>query len=158
MQLWQWSGLNTSLAQCHDKTTTTTTKVEGLTQQWSTQCGRGPPPERATPPLVAQTRAAERRNGPGRVQAPFLKRTEEGQGRGGGVRVEPHGEDPEESPSPRGAPGRFGGARGAGLVRGASVPGRWCASPLNTDAGGHWLRHAFPLISRALAIDDLAWM
>ena len=41
---------------------------------------------------------------PDRVHAPLLTRTEEGQGRRGGLRVELHGEDLDESPSPRGAP------------------------------------------------------
>ena len=39
--------------------------------------------ERRLPALVAEARAAERRDGPVRVQAPLLKRTEEKQGRGG---------------------------------------------------------------------------
>ena len=45
---------------------------------------------------MAATRADDRRNGPGREYAPLFKRTEDGQGRGVGERVEPHGDDPED--------------------------------------------------------------
>ena len=40
---------------------------------------------------------------PGRVFAPFLKGTEDGQGRGVGARAELHGEDPEAPHTPAGA-------------------------------------------------------
>ena len=49
-------------------------------------------------------RAAERRDGPARVQAPLLKRTEKGQGRGGGARGKARRATATEAPSsPAGA-------------------------------------------------------
>ena len=57
--------------------------------------------EAAAAALVVATRAAVDRCGPGHV-APSPTGTEEGQGRGGGFRVERCGEDPEASPSPGG--------------------------------------------------------
>ena len=57
----------------------------------------------ATTALVVATRAAVDRCGPGHVAPPLSPTgTEEGQGRGGGFRVELYGEDPEASPSPGG--------------------------------------------------------
>ena len=52
---------------------------------------------------MVATRAAVDRPGPGHVVAPLLTRTEEGQGQGGGERVELHGQGPEDSSSPAGA-------------------------------------------------------
>ena len=90
----------------------------------------GQPSTRAAQrPLVVATRAAVDRCVPGHVYPPLIPTgTEEGQGRGGGERVELHGQGPENSSSPAGAlqhvrrrarreaacqPGRAAGAAGA---------------------------------------------
>ena len=54
----------------------------------------------ATTACCLAARAAVDRPGPGHVYAPLLKRTEDGQGRGVGERVELHGDDPEDPHSP----------------------------------------------------------
>ena len=54
----------------------------------------------ATAQAVPSPRAPERRNGPGRVYAPHFKRSEEGQGPGGGSRDALLGHVPDASSSP----------------------------------------------------------
>ena len=48
----------------------------------------------ATPPCMLAVRTDERRNGPGREYAPYLKGSEDCQGRVVGARDELHGDDP----------------------------------------------------------------
>ena len=52
---------------------------------------------------MVATRAAVDRCSPGNGDAPFVTRTEEGQGQGGGERVALHGKGPEDSSFPAGA-------------------------------------------------------
>ena len=59
--------------------------------------------------VLAPTRAAERRDGPVRVRAPLLKRTEEGQGWGGGAQGQVRGATATEAPSSPGFPATLSG-------------------------------------------------
>ena len=52
---------------------------------------------------MVPTRTADRRNGPGRENAPLLTRTDDCQGRGVGARVELLGDDPGPFHTPAGA-------------------------------------------------------
>ena len=113
----------------------------------------------ATTALVVATRAAADRCGPGHVVTSLRPTgTEEGQGRGGGERVAPHGQGPEDSSSPAGAlqlvrrrarreaacrPGRAAGATGAvwrTRSHGAD-PRRSCAAGGGPARRSRTLRH-----------------
>ena len=107
---------------------------------------------------MAEARADDRRDGPGREYAPFLTRTEDCQGWGVGTRDELHGHDPgPPPPSPhasRSSSSRYPvQAAGAGSAahRAAdcrcspfgAVSRRYCAADVGTTARHHaLLRHA----------------
>ena len=67
----------------------------------------GPPSKGKTRALVAE--AAEPRDGPVRVKAPLLKRTEEGQGQGGGAQGQVRGATATEAPFSPGFPATLSG-------------------------------------------------
>ena len=126
------------------------------------RCGSRTAAKRATTARCLEARAAADRHGPGRVYAPLLTRTEDGQGRGrgGGVREEVHGRVPE-APTPSRSPAQSttasttttacqsSGARGLTV---SPASGRWSES-----RGASWSRLStrtrLPASSRSCAAD-----
>ena len=98
--VWTYRMVSSSICVQNNNKQQTTNNKQQTTN--NAHCFCASPVARWTTACCLAARAAVDRPGPGHVYAPLLKRTEDGQGRGVGERVELHGDDLEDPHSPGG--------------------------------------------------------